>query len=95
MSTKVSVDTDRLRAGASTLSAKVAEVRDARFDAGDLGSSRADAAFVEFERYWAQGRSALAQSEDALVEVLTSAAEGYTKRDTESARALSGGFRAF
>ncbi|MFE4469302.1 hypothetical protein ACFRFH_10830 [Leifsonia sp. NPDC056824] len=95
MSAKVSVDTDRLRAGASTLSAKVAEVRDARFDAGDLGSPRADAGFVEFERYWAPGRSALAQSEDTLVEVLTSAADGYTKRDADSARAFSRGLRAF
>ena len=95
MSTKVSVDTERLRAAASALAETGAKVRDASFDAGDLGSSRMDWAFTGFERYWSAGRSALAQSEDALVTVLRSAADGATRRDAESAQSFGGSLRAF
>lgn len=95
MGTEVSVDTRRLRAGAAALSKAGTDIRAARFDAGDLGSPRTDAAFESFERYWTSGRSALARSEDALVRVLNSAAEGYGHRDAENAREFSGGLRAF
>lgn len=95
MSMKVSVDTERLRAAASALGVTSGKVRDARFDAGDLGSSQMDWAFAGFERYWSAGRSALAQSEEALVTVLRSAADGYTRRDAESAQTFGGSLRAF
>lgn len=94
MGTSVSVDAARLRQGASALAADVGEKRGPALSAGDLGSSRADAAFEGFERYWGAGRSALSQSGETLAGVLRSAAEAYTRRDADDARGFGVGSRA-
>lgn len=95
MGKKVSVDVRRLREGASALAAGGGDPRGPVIQVGDLGSSRADGAFEEFERYWSAGRSAVVHSTDALVGVLRSAADVYTRRDAESARQFTAGTRAF
>lgn len=95
MGKKVSVDVGRLREGASALSGDGGDPRDPVIEVGDLGSSRADAAFEEFERYWSAGRSAVTHSTDALVGVLRSAADVYTRRDAESAQQFAAVARAY
>lgn len=96
MGSTVSIDTERLRAGASLLSADHADPQGVVIEAGELGSPRADAAFERFERYWSMGRAALTRSTDALATVLGSAEEAYRQRDAESARQFAvGGARAF
>lgn len=95
MGKKVSVDTDRLRDGARKLSTGAHPPQVPAFTAGDFGSARADAGFVEFDRYWSTGRSALTQNTDALVTVLRSVASTAAERDADSARGFRAGAHAF
>lgn len=95
MGKKVAVDTGRLEEGARRLSAGAHPSQVPSFTAGDFGSSRADAGFVEFDRYWSSGRSALTQNTDALVTVLRSVASTAAERDAGSARGFRAGAHAF
>lgn len=95
MGRTVSIDADRLRDGASTLAAGAQDPQGIVLDRSAFGSGAAGAAFEEFMQYWSSGRSALSGSTDALVGVLRSAADAYTRRDVEDAQRFSGGARAF
>lgn len=95
MNKTVLIDADRLREGASILSAHVRDTQSIVLDRSEFGSAQAGVAFDEFSQYWSAGRSALSRSTTALVTVLQTAAEASTRRDAEDARQFSAGARAF
>ena len=95
MGKTVSIDADRLREGASILSAYAQDPRSIVLDRSEFGCAVAGVAFDEFSQYWSAGRSALSRSTTALVTVLQSAADASTRRDAEDARQFSAGARAF
>lgn len=95
MSGTISVSIAELREAARAVDGASEAPASVTVGLGDLGSSRADAAFERYYPTWSSECSTTVRSVTKLAAMLRSAAETYERRDVEAAATFAGGSRAF